>query len=381
MIAAPDRMATPRLLLRRPVPDDAQPMFDTYTSDPEVTRFLTWTTHETVERAHTFLRRCDAVWRDGSAYPWAITCDDRLIGMIEARCDGHRAEIGYAIGRATWGRGYATEAARAVVDWALGQAPIRRVWAYVDLANAPSARVLEKTGMTREGTVRAWYVPTGFGVPRDCSMYARTTSGTEPVVPAPASATFASAVAAPPPPARTAPATLTTDRLVLRRPTVDDADAIFTGYAQDPEVSRYTTWAPHRHVEHTRAFLRACEERWARGTVLSWLITRRDDGHAIGTAGIRLDGHRGEIGYVVARTAWRQGYATEAARAVVAWALSQPDIHRVWAVCDVENAASARVLEKAGMTREACLRAWAAMPAFAAPRDVWCYAVVKERPS
>jgi RimJ/RimL family protein N-acetyltransferase len=47
-------------------------------------------------------------------------------------------------------------------------------------------------------------------------------------------------------------------------------------------------------------------------------------------------------------------------------------------VCDVENAASARVLEKAGMTREGRLKAWAAMPAFEAPRDVWCYAAVKE---
>jgi RimJ/RimL family protein N-acetyltransferase len=82
---------------------------------------------------------------------------------------------------------------------------------------------------------------------------------------------------------------------------------------------------------------------------------------------------------VLARSAWRQGYATEAARAVVAWGLAQPEMHRVWAVCDVENPASGRVLEKAGMTREACLRAWAVMPAFPGPRDVWCYAAIKER--
>jgi RimJ/RimL family protein N-acetyltransferase len=380
MIAAPERMETARLLLRRPVADDAQAMFDGYASDPEVTRFLTWPTHESVGRAHTFLRRCDAVWRDGSAYPWAITLEDRLIGMIEARRDDHRAEIGYAIARPTWGRGYATEAARAVVDWALSQTPIRRVWAYVDVVNRPSARVLEKTGMAREGTVRAWYVPTGFGVPRDCWMYGRVSAVTAPLGPGPA--TFATAVAAAPPtPSRRGPATLATKRLVLRRPTVDDAEAIFTGYAQDPEVSRYTTWAPHRRIEDTREFLHACHEGWSRGTVLSWIITRRDDGRPIGTTDIRLDGHRGEIGYVLARSAWRQGYATEAANAVVAWALSQPELHRVWAVCDVENTASGRVLEKAGMTREACLRAWAAMPAFPAPRDVWCYAVVKERPA
>jgi RimJ/RimL family protein N-acetyltransferase len=227
--------------------------------------------------------------------------------------------------------------------------------------------------------VRAWFVPPAFGVPRDCWMYGRTNPASEALVAAPE--TFAAAVAAEPaPPATTLhdAAPLATSRLVLRRPTVDDAEAIFTSYAQDPQVSRYTTWAPHRGVGDTRAFLRACEDGWARGTVLSWAITRRDDGRLIGTTDIRLEGHRGEIGYVLARSAWGHGYATEAASAVVAWALAQPALHRVWAVCDVENTASARVLEKAGMAREACLRAWAAMPAFPAPRDVWCYATVKE---
>jgi len=351
-------------------------MFDAYTSDPAVTRFLTWTTHENVERAHTFLRRCDAVWTDGSAYPWVITVDGRLIGAIEVRLDGHRAEIGYAIARTAWGQGFTTEAARAVVEWTLTQPAVRRVWAYTDVENVASARVLEKVGMSREGKVRQWYVPTGFGVPRDCWMYGRVKGG---ALAAARATRPASAVAAPAPVtiARPGAATLETPRLLLRRLSVDDAEAIFTGYAQDPAVSRYTSWAPHRQLEDTRGFLRDNEEGWTRGTVFSWAITRRDDGQIIGTTDFRLEGHRAEIGYVLARSAWGQGYATEVARAVTAWGLAQPDLARVWAVCDVDNKASARVLEKAGMTREACLRAWAAMPAFGAPRDVWCYASVK----
>ena len=375
---APATLRTPRLVLRRPRAADAPAMFDAYTSDPEVARFLTWTTHESVDRAQTFLRRCDAVWADGSAYPWAITVDERLIGMIEVRFDGHRAEIGYAIARATWSQGYTTEAARAVVDWALSQPAVRRVWAYTDVDNVPSARVLEKTGMAREGKIRKWYVPSGFGVPRDCWMYGRVADGSAPLA-RPAAAP-ASAVAAPAPSiaSRAGAATLETPRLVLRRPRVDDAETIFTSYAQDPMVSRYMSWAPHRRIEDTRDFLRYCDDGWTRGTVCSWAITRRDDGQLIGTTDVRLDGHRAEIGYVLTPSAWGHGYATEAARAVTAWGLAQPDLHRVWAVCDVENTASARVLEKAGMTREACLRAWAAMPAFDAPRDMWCYATVKE---
>jgi RimJ/RimL family protein N-acetyltransferase len=377
-VSAPTAIETPRLVLRRPSADDAQAMFDAYASDPEVTRFMTWTTHENVERAHAFLRRCDAVWTDGSAYPWMITLRGRVIGIIEVRLDGHRAEIGYAIGRAAWGRGYTTEAARVVVEWAVARPAIRRVWAYVDAENAASARVLEKCGMTREGTVRSWFVPPAFGVPRDCFMYARADRANEPVTPPPL--TFATAVAATPANLRPRDDVrrLDTERLVLRAPTVDDADAVFKTYAQDPLVLRYTTRGPHQRVDDTRAFLRECEEGWARGSVLSWLITLRDDGRPIGGTNIRLDGHRGEIGYALARSAWGQGYATEAARAVVACGLAQPDVRRVWAVCDVENEASARVLEKTGMTREARLRAWAVMPAFDTARDVWCYACTKE---
>ena len=69
---------------------------------------------------------------------------------------------------------------------------------------------------------------------------------------------------------------------------------------------------------------------------------------------------------------------TEAVRAVVEWALSQPGIYRVWAVCDVDNAASAKVLEKVGMRCEGILRRWVIHPNIdAAPRDCYCYAIIK----
>jgi len=68
----------------------------------------------------------------------------------------------------------------------------------------------------------------------------------------------------------------------------------------------------------------------------------------------------------------------EAAQAVVEWALAQPSIYRVWAVCDVDNLASARVLEKIGMQREGLLHRHIIHPNIsAAPRDCWCFAKVK----
>ena len=68
----------------------------------------------------------------------------------------------------------------------------------------------------------------------------------------------------------------------------------------------------------------------------------------------------------------------DAANAVVEWALAQPEIYRVWAVCDVDNLASARVLEKIGMQCEGLLRRYILHPNISeAPRDCWCYAKVK----
>jgi len=69
---------------------------------------------------------------------------------------------------------------------------------------------------------------------------------------------------------------------------------------------------------------------------------------------------------------------TEALTAVVTWALAQPDIWRIWAVTDVDNTASTRVMEKAGLTREGVLRRWIVHPNLSTdPRDCFCYARIR----
>jgi RimJ/RimL family protein N-acetyltransferase len=69
---------------------------------------------------------------------------------------------------------------------------------------------------------------------------------------------------------------------------------------------------------------------------------------------------------------------TEAVKGLIAWALKQQHIYRIWAVCDVDNVASARVMEKAGMVREGTLRRWSVHPNISRePRDSYCYAIVK----
>jgi RimJ/RimL family protein N-acetyltransferase len=174
------------------------------------------------------------------------------------------------------------------------------------------------------------------------------------------------------------PELFATQRLILRRPVTEDAEAIFREYAQDPEVTRYLTWEPNRSIEQTSEFLRQCRAAWEQGLTFQWAITPKEDGRLLGMIGFRRDGFKAEFGYVLARASWGRGYATEALRPLVDWTLSQREIRRVWAVCDVENQASARVLEKVGMVREGVLRRWSLHPTRSKePRDCYCYAKVK----
>jgi RimJ/RimL family protein N-acetyltransferase len=169
-----------------------------------------------------------------------------------------------------------------------------------------------------------------------------------------------------------------TSRLYLRPPTLEDAEAVFQQYAQDTEVTKYMTWRPHANIQTTREFIERCLAVWENETTFPWMIIRKDGQEVMGMIELRLKAFKTEVGYVLARAYWGQGFMPEAAKAIVEWALAQPEIYRVWAVCDVDNLASARVLEKIGMQREGLLRRHIMHPNISeAPRDCWCYAKVK----
>jgi RimJ/RimL family protein N-acetyltransferase len=174
------------------------------------------------------------------------------------------------------------------------------------------------------------------------------------------------------------PVLVETERLVLRPPTLADADAIFDGYARDAEVVRHLTWRPHGTISDTREFLVRLRAGWDAGTDRTWALTVRGNDRIIGMFGLRPHGFKCDIGYVLARPYWGQGLMTEAGRAVVGLAFTDPAVHRVWAVCDVDNARSARVLENIGMTFEGTLRRWIVHPNISdTPRDSLCYSRIR----
>ncbi len=174
------------------------------------------------------------------------------------------------------------------------------------------------------------------------------------------------------------PERLETTRLVLRLPILDDASVIFQKYAQDTIVTKYLIWRPHENVDITKEFIRRCIACWSDGNTSPWVIVRKSDGELVGMIELRIDRHSADIGYVISREYWGIGYATEITKSVIDWAMLQGNIYRVWATCDTENLASARVLEKAGMQREGILRRFIVHPNITdKPRDSYCYSVVK----
>jgi len=174
------------------------------------------------------------------------------------------------------------------------------------------------------------------------------------------------------------PESFETERLQLRKPVMEDADVIFDKYAQDPDVTKYLTWRPNRSVGETREFLQASLVAWREGRSYHWTIVRKEDQVLMGMINARTENHKWQMGYVLARAYWGKGYMTEALRKLVTWALTQPEISRIWSVCDIENRASARVMEKAGMRREGTLPRWSVHPNLSPePRDSYCYSVAR----
>ena len=174
------------------------------------------------------------------------------------------------------------------------------------------------------------------------------------------------------------PTSLQTTRLTMRPPRPEDAQGIFFGYAQDPEVVRFMLWRAHQSLDQSREFVQLALEGWASNLRFPWIITRLGSDDVLGMIELRLEFGTGDVGFVLRRDHWGHGFATEALLAVLAIAGTIPDLHRVWAICHVDNHASARVMEKAGMKREELWERYETFPNISSdPKDVYCYGMEK----
>lgn len=174
---APERIETSRLVMRRPRPVDAETIFTRYASDPEVTRFVAWPRHRSLDDTKAFLAWSEAEWRRWPAGPYLIElkADGLLIGGSGFAFETPwRASTGYVLARDAWGCGYATETLGAIAALAPGLG-LRRLYALCDPDHGASWRVLERCGFAREGRLRRHAELPNLrpGEPSDLLCYAR----------------------------------------------------------------------------------------------------------------------------------------------------------------------------------------------------------------
>jgi len=157
------------------------------------------------------------------------------------------------------------------------------------------------------------------------------------------------------------PESFKTARLLLRPIALSDAADVFR-YASDVEATHFMNWPRHRALAESESFARRCAQCWQDGSAFPWAILLAETGEFAGAIELRIRPPKADFGYILSRSHWGRGFASEGASAVVAWALAQPAIHRVWATCSPDNVRSARVLEKSGLRLEGRLANWEARP-------------------
>jgi ribosomal-protein-alanine N-acetyltransferase len=170
----PLQLSTERLLLRALSMDDLDDFY-AYACDPEVARTTSWEPHRSREESRLFIAHTLSLYEGGERTLWAIEeiSSGRMIGTVglhELHSMHARATLAYALARPCWSRGLTTEAARAVLDFGFHALHLNRIEAFSLPLNVASRRVMEKLGMTHEGTLRErMWIKGAF---RDLAYYA-----------------------------------------------------------------------------------------------------------------------------------------------------------------------------------------------------------------
>ena len=168
-----------------------------------------------------------------------------------------------------------------------------------------------------------------------------------------------------------------TDRLQLRPIGLNDLNHVFDYWTQELDIARYMTWKPHQTKGETQQFIITCIEGW-KNNRYSWVIETKNTNEIIGSFTSSRIEHKLDIGYFLLKKHWGKGYMPEIIKSFTQEAFKLDGIYRIAAVCDVDNIASKRALEKSGMHYEGLLKSWLTHPNIASePRDCHSLSIVK----
>lgn len=151
---------------------------------------------------------------------------------------------------------------------------------------------------------------------------------------------------------------LETDRLILRKFKIEDAEAMYNGWVTDKECNKYLTWDIHKNIDQTKKILKSWINEYENGSY-NWIVELKSTKELIGAisaVNVSKKDLNCEIGYCYDSKYWGNGYATEALKRVIDYLLNDCNFHLVEARYISGNPASGKVMEKAGMKKEAVLK-------------------------
>lgn len=152
---------------------------------------------------------------------------------------------------------------------------------------------------------------------------------------------------------------LETERLILRKFKIEDADVMYRNWASDDEVTQYLTWPTHKNVNETRNILAGWIEQYNNLDFYNWVIVLKETGEPIGSLSVvkyKEKTSSAAIGWCIGQRWWGQRIMPEAARAVLQYLIEEVGFNRIAARHDKNNPRSGRVMQKIGMTCEGTLR-------------------------
>lgn len=154
------------------------------------------------------------------------------------------------------------------------------------------------------------------------------------------------------------PFLIETDRLMIRRLKIEDAQDIFD-YASDPVVPRYLPWSHHNSVDDTVEFLNTVIAGYKDGEIQPWGIELKETGKIIGTCGFvwwNKEESKAELGYALSQIYWNRGIMTEAVKLIIDFGFELMHLNRIEGYFVIGNLASGKVMQKVGMQYEGHLR-------------------------
>lgn len=153
--------------------------------------------------------------------------------------------------------------------------------------------------------------------------------------------------------------TIETERLILRKMELTDADMMFKNWTSQPSVAKYVSWEKHQTLEDTKKYVEYKVNNYIHPYCFHWIVVLKTTNEPIGSidaVNVSKTHNLVEVGYCYGNKFWNKGYGTEALKAFIDYMFTQVKVDKIIACYMSVNPSSGRVMEKAGMHYDATLK-------------------------